>query len=137
MSLFLSRRWELIHPREARGACDLPPRRSFLFPPVSTSQNRGATRVPNAIKISATAMFINIFGHFRNSGRGLRACTRGVVTGRRLQPHANFRSSRCLPSLAPPARGAFIRGLTSYRVTGLGWTSYVRMRRTAVPEITA
>lgn len=61
-------------------------------------QNRNATRVPNAIKISATAMFINIFGHFRNSERVLPYLssrgTRGVVTGRGPQPHANFRPPR-------------------------------------------
>lgn len=70
-------RWELIHPREARGALRFAAATKFSIPAgIRFSQNRGAMRAsPNAIKISATAMFINIFGHFRNGEGGLRACT--------------------------------------------------------------
>lgn len=93
-------------------------------------------------------MFINIFGHFRNIAGGLRAPWfpyLNVGYPQRDQPQglqslANFHVERRwrVPFSAFISVSLFLSGSSFLRefICGLGWeTLYVRMRRTAVPEI--
>lgn len=59
---------------------------------------------------------------------------RGVVTDRRLQPPRELSATTARSILGPRSSGEGSFYTRTY--PGLGWMSYVRMRRTAVPEIT-